>query len=358
MKQLELFRNSIITLFLVLIACLEAFSQTNEDKVLTPSIVYDQAELKGEIKGMDFDKEEAPVLKIILTDPVTYFREYIVPIQEDGTFQFQTYSFSLSHAAISSSFFNSTILLFPGETTRLVIDINEPQNNLYSDGKSSLGYKDIAQMSTVLSNALHYLQENNDFGLVETGNDYLRVSDEYIRICDEFIDKDNSISAEAKVILKYGVRPFLFSLRHLNYYDLSTADFRQPIFFFLKSFHVQDAVYYYSSYIHEFFRFLINNDSLSLPLIEHSSIKDWLQEAKTKLGYAFEDNGYFYEVLVTNAFINQLRGAKLLSKEQISDVQTYFANTPYHQILLEENKRVEELIAENQRNDFSKIIPT
>lgn len=347
-----------VTFFLVLTGGLEAYSQKMQEKMPEPSRVYAQAVLKGEIRGVNFDGVEAPNLKIIVTDPVIYFREYVIPIQSNGKFNFQINAFGLMHGVINSPFFNSTILLYPEKETKLVIDVNAPENNFYADGNSSLDYEDISQMSGVLSGALQFLQENNDFGPIENGDDYLRISNEYIRICDEYIDRSDNISEEAKTILKYEVRPFLFSLRHFNYYDLPTATREKPLFFFMESFHAEDAAYYYSSYIHEFFRSLLNNKSLSLPPIERSSITDWLYEAKLKLGYAFGDNGYFYEVLITNAFINQLREGKLLSPNQIRNIQQYFENTPYSRILLEENKRVEALIVENQKSNFLKIMPT
>lgn len=356
-KKLNSIKTSAL-LVMLLVINLGTYAQNDLGKVPDISMVYAPAKLKGEIKGVNFQNDKNPSLKIIITDPVTFFSEYDIPIQIDGTFEFQTKSFGLATAIINSPCLNASVLLYPEEETRLVIDKNAPQNSIYTDGKSSLDFNDINNMSEILSSSLRFLQENNEFEPIDNLIDYIGISKNYIQICEDYIDKNNSISQDAKTILKYAIRPFIFRLRHLNYYDQALADRKKPLFFFMESFSAEDAAYFYSSYYHEFMRYLLNNKSISNLLLEQSNIEKWMQEAKSTLGYTFKDNGYFYELLITNTFIEQIRQGKLLTQTQITDIEHYFQNTPYKDILFDENKRVKTLLSENQQLNSLKIMTT
>lgn len=362
----------ILCLLCLSLSLLTAYAQS-EHHLPLPKIEYGIATLSGSITGDTPSNIDISTISIVVTNPLAYFADYTLPVDEDGLFSIRIPSFGITHGFINSPVYTGNIFLLPNEETVLNISFDK-NGHKHIDVTEKLGVTkdDLQRMGFVLSDILADEQKvDSTFGPVEDGGDFIRYSSLYLQIAKEQVSERNEISPSAQKIIQTALTTFLFSQLYLDYYgsmkrsysdrhhaggniDYDQIDYRAPeidstYFSFFEAHDLNSPYYLYSSYLQPFFQDILKDETLSIPEIGEYSPDSWTALVKGKLGHAIgADTGLFYDLLTANAYVRQLTALRLLSDSQKDEIRAYFPNKAFSDFLLEENERIQQLIAQNR----------
>jgi thiol-disulfide isomerase/thioredoxin len=116
---------------------------------------------------------------------------------------------------------------------------------------------------------------------------------------------------------------------------------------FLKDFDLNNPKMLYDNYSVGVLESVLSDPTLNIPPVEDIPINDWLQEVKRIMtdiiGF---DTGLFYDMLAANAYYKQfIEETKPLSKIQKENIQKYFKNQSFVDILFAENEKIIKIAA-------------
>jgi thiol-disulfide isomerase/thioredoxin len=116
---------------------------------------------------------------------------------------------------------------------------------------------------------------------------------------------------------------------------------------FLKALKPNDPLLLYSSEYSNCLQAILQNDTLSIPLIEDTPIEKWLDGVKkTMADLVGFDKGLFYDMLAANAYAKQFNDrVQPLSEKQKQNIQDYFKNSSFVEILLKKSEETEKVSA-------------
>lgn len=338
-----------------------------------PQIKYEKATLSGKIIRKSPSDRGFKSIVLSFSNLVTSDRTNCeIPVKNDGTFTVSIPIQCISIGVASSDFYNGIICLIPGEESKMEITFDSNQKK-HVELINSLGITadDAMNIMEVITLALN----------TKTGNVEEIVTPELFsrQIMKTFQDKlkiieaSSKLSDAAKQIASSEVRTWYISEVMLNYVewmhqtyinqnknDTGLKEFKAQIpeksyYSFLKYFNFNDPSYLSASLYSRIFQSLLNNEIMAIPAIGEISVDAWLIKAKEILKDDISsDTGIFYDLLVSNAYANQLNEMNPLSDIQKKNIRSYFVNKSFTDILIDENEKVIQLAAQSSKERIFK----
>lgn len=158
-----------------------------------------------------------------------------------------------------------------------------------------------------------------------------------MEICWTYFDYVKSMEANCKNLIS--------SSNSANINDsINIEDPSIEYYSFLKTLNLESPLYLYASSTPMLFENILNNKTINLPPVENYTAKEWIHIAKQKLvPLTGVNDGLFYDVLICNAYANQLRNMdKPLNNMQIKNISDYFKGNEFQKILFRYNQQVQQ----------------
>ena len=358
-------------------------------KEFPDEIKYGTAVFSGRITGTPPENEKISELNLLVLNPVTNWKDYKIPIQEDGSFSITLPVLGIAPSLIQSPVFSEGVIyLLPEEETRLEINYAaDGSKDIAITSSLSLTTTDMANITGVFRDFLMYQNFETSKSQDPEIMDYNTSPEDWkkyaIKRTDKMLNKlkeDTILSQYAKLIVSYEMKTFYFDLTFLNYEENMRSRYaeqhRQEIdslgyvnftpqkpnksyYTFFRNYNLNDPRYLYSSSFQMFVQRLLKDENLNIPSIEEHTLTDWLGEVKeilhSVLGF---DSGLFYDLLVANAYGKQIDEMKPLNDTQKKEIEQYFTNTAFSRFLFDENDRLIEVIEQNRSSKSLKINET
>ncbi|WP_419033216.1 TlpA family protein disulfide reductase [Dysgonomonas gadei] len=347
---------------LCLLLCINTvivYSQT--DNVLpAPRFKYGIATLSGKITGNVPDSMKTVSLDLLLNRPFFDYAINQIPVQEDGTFTFTTPVFAVGSCVIRSSVFEGNVYIIPEEETKLEInfDKNGAKHIKISNSLNLTSY-DAMNIGLVFRDILGNNPASDNYSM--TIEEYSKYVIDYTKDAIAKLDSYTELSANAKQILSYEMKAFLLHMLYLGYeenmqmrynykYRDQPKDERKDFvpqktsveyYSILSHLDFNDSRYLYASYLQIAIGELLKNKVLNIPSIEGLTIDEWLVKAKEPLHIITGANpGFFCNVLIASMYAAQLDAMKPLSEIQKKDIDTYFTDKSFAEVLFSRNEEI------------------
>jgi thiol-disulfide isomerase/thioredoxin len=350
----------LVTLFLgyINVGC-----QSSKNPII-PKIKYGKAVFSGRFIGNIPSEKSIEPLALVVPEVVTGLKSnYEIPVKADGTFSITVDVHSITVATLVSDYFNGPVCLLPGEETKFEISFKNNQKDRV-EIFNSIGFK-----ADDAENMIDYLIE---YAAVDYKNDILSPK-EYSQLILEQVpgmlkkaEDANNLSDVAKQIVLNELKLMIINFQLFNYEGYAkftnsnmqkkdtTIDFKPQVpekdyYKFLQYFNLNDPSYLFSASLPNVMRSILDNQTLAIPVIGDAPIIEWIKNASETLKdlVGFE-SGLFYEILACNAFGKQFDELKPLSEKQVKNINHYFGKKPMTEILVNESKKVEQIIAGRQ----------
>ena len=377
MKNVTIFLNQILLIGI----CLVFFSctQTNNDQLPDPKIQAGIAKLSGKVINYHLNKgEEKPTITLYVPNPVTAeMTEFETPLNEDGSFHFEApVECNMTIGHINSSVFNYNSVcvgLIPGEGTKIEISFDKTgQIKAKMVSSLELTSDDIVNYGKMFGN---FQDANNHEPLYSLtpdafshfAIDTMMVERIKVSISDSILSKKmkNYFSNECKLFYLKGCLLQYSGYMSDNYRNFKTKgepdnftpqEPNRSYYALLKSFNLNDPQYLYNDSYPVVLQSLLSNETLNIPTIKDTPVKEWLKEVKTIMADLIgSDTGLFYDMFAANAYAWQFKNElKPLSDKQKENIRSYFKNKGVTKILLRRNEEVIKL--EKGKNYFKTII--
>ncbi len=353
-------KKSVLLLSLLFIGQ-QLFSQKNQ-LLPAPPIEYGPATFCGFIDHFDLTESKDTSIKLIVTDPFTYFKDYHIPIDSNGVFSIQIPVFGIMHAFINSDLYTGYALLLPNKETKLqIFPHGNGEVRIELTDHLGLMASDLQQMDDVITEILNDDQKIEKGSMVvESISDFLRYSDRYLEISLKQAEERPDISASAKEMTKLCLTTYLLSILHLDYRENMNVDHVESQYFsFLDQYDIGNPRILYSNFLQPFYQKILKDQTLDIPSISTMNIDDWLAQVKSKLQLlSLSESAFLRDMLVTSAFVQQLYDLVPLSIDQEADIRNYFTNQAYTDFLIESDRYTKELIESNLLARKTILMPT
>ena len=359
-----------------------SYANANNDQLPNPKIHEGIAKVSGKV--INFQRkngEESPVLTMYVPNPITAEPgKFETHLSEEGSFDFEVpIECSTTLGCLVSGIFNEGVSVFlaSDEDTKLEITLDESSNiKTIMSSRPELTSNDMLNSVNVLTKIERYRSPERpplysmnleDFIHYQTENLERRLT---IASNDSTLSKSakNYIGNEYKLISLY-TKLFGYKeniLQNYRYYKqikpnevpdtFTPQEPNKSYYAFLKFFNLNDPQYLYNGSLTEVLRTILSNETLNIPKINDTPIRDWLKEVKTTLaGLIGSDTGLFYDLLAANAYSRQFNNElKPFSDKQKENIRSYFENGEITKILLKKNETIIRLDEEKQH--FQTII--
>ena len=320
-------------------------------------INYGVARVSGKVLG-DIPAElkgESSILTLISTNPLIDQKEYQTTLNEDGTFVFNIPVLSAGIGYITSQVYEGGVCLVPNEETKLEITYDKT-GILQVKMESSLTYttEDMLHIPEAFGEVL--MQQENTyfdsvFHLSTQIDDYIRSVIRRAETAPEFLKDNTELSDHGKQLISNELKLFYLKAKLLNY-DI-TEDFikavpesqQKSLYAFLQYFDLNNSQYIENDSYYHVLQSLLDNQILNIPRIGDTPVNDWLKGVKTTLaGLIGSDTGLFYDMLAASAYSKQfIDETKPLSDRQIKNIEDYFKNKSFVEVLLTENEEIKKV---------------
>lgn len=199
--------------------------------------------------------------------------------------------------------------------------------------------------------------------------------DSNLRARFQVLDEDAEISERMKSYMRLNFSDFFINAQMFDYLSIAKLEYlythpknerelyvppsapRREYYKFLQEFDLNNPRHAYSGSYREVLLNILSNDTINLLPIEDMLITDWLKDSKAKLrdlvGF---DEGFFYDVLIGNAYSTQFDDAmKPLSNIQKKNLTAYFNGGEIEKILLRKNEEIITLDAKRQLTVINEV---
>lgn len=291
-------------------------------------------------------------LKLTLTSNLTSYYDINIPIQGNLDTLLKIPTFKVTSAILKIDSIERYIYFIPNDTTKVVfkfdsngspdIQYNGPYETIFSETKA------IQNLFTSVFNegtsSNEYLFEPNDY----RDRALISMKEKINKIKNSTLSTDSKISLYRTFEAVYA-RMFLLDPNNGMYIenvnagmDKDKAKIKNKInldyYTFLKDLDLNNKDYLLSNYYNEFTKTLLADSVLNLPKTDQISSKDWMKTTTAilapLLGYS---KGYFYDIMLANAYLDQIARGKLLSDGQSKDIIGYFKDKSFSDYLLYQN---------------------
>ena len=295
---------------------------------------------------------KASSLKLTLTSNLTSYYDINIPIQGNLDTLLKIPSFKMTSAILKIDTIERYIFFFPNDTTKVSFrfDSNEGSDIQYKGPYETI-FRETKAIQNLFTNLFNEGISSNTY--VFEPNAY---RDRTLISMKEKIDKikNTTLSTDSKICLDRTfaavyARMFLLDPNNGMYIDNVNAGMDKgrakiknrinlDYYTFLKDLDLNNKDYLLSNYYNELTKSLLVDSVLDLPKTDHISSKDWMKTAATilapLLGYS---KGYFYDIMLANAYLDQIARGKLLSDRQSKDIVEYFNDKSFSDYILYQN---------------------
>jgi thiol-disulfide isomerase/thioredoxin len=366
MKNVIVFFKQLLLTGIILAAV--SCKQTKNDQFPDPIIQSGIAKLTGKLIHFQPKKgEENPTLTLYVPNPITSeMVTFETKPKNDGIFLFEVpVESNITMGHINSPAFNYhdvCVGLIPGKATSIEItfDTTGPvKANMV--GNLTFNSNDLMNYGKMVGN---FMDANGHDPL------YKMTPLEFSHfVLDQLLPKrlkvsitDSTLSPQAKnyitnqcklfflngCLLKY---PDFISLNYHNFKPKGAPEEYTPqvpgksYYALLKSFDLNDPQYLYNESYGMVLQTLLSNETLNIPAIKDTPVKEWLTEVKKIMADLIgSDTGMFYDMLAINSYTRQLnRALQPLSDKQKANITVYFTNPEVTKILFRKNDEIVKL---------------
>jgi len=345
MKQIT-FYLFIVTTFVLFISCAK-----NDNSLPVPKIDYGMAVLQGKISGGIPDSLKMDYLEITVSNAITsHITQEKIRVYADGTFSYSIDLPSAVLAYISSPVYENLICLAPNSTTTLDIIFDE-------NGSKQVKTQNIMNLSAENLNNInapiipfsvgkergHIVSDfdgtPHDFGLL------------YVHNLDSIINHyplAAVLTNKEKILFSVIVKQFVLNsyLVDWNYvksiHNFSDSIAPKSYYSFLKYFDLNNPINLYNGagYL-EILQKILENVTFNIPPINEMPCNQWLNIVNGVLDeYIGNKHEFLNDMLVSTAYMMQLKQMQALSDIQKQNISNYFQNKSFVTILFAENEKV------------------
>ncbi len=311
---------------------------------------FGESYLKLEIKGNT--SKEPRFFKLTLTSNLTSYYDINIPILGNADTLLKIPSFKLTSAILKIDSIERYIFLLPHDSTQVIFNFkpSAPPDIQYNGP-----YKTIFRETKVIQNLFRSIFNDN-----HTSDKYVFEPNTYrdnaLSSMREKIDKINNapLAEDSKKSLQrtYATvyaRMFLLDPNNGMYLDNVNAGMDKEkakiknkinldYYTFLRDLDLNNKDYLLSNYYNELTKSLLADSVLNLPTTDHILLQDWMNRTvailNPLLGYS---RGYFYDIMLANAYLDQIARNKYLSDEQTKDIIGYFKDKSFSDYILYQN---------------------
>jgi len=379
--KLDIMDNAIVfnrKIIVMSIMLMFLYSCDNINKYNLPAtkIQAGTAKIIGRVDNFHQEKGKSlPVLSLSFPHPVTAeIVNYQTTLKEDGSFYFEVpLECSPIVGFIRSEIFTGSMYLIINRET--ILEVNKGVNgnvNTYIKNGQTFTSEDIQNLTKTAA------ELNKQFDAMVIN--YKMSPEEYSTCINSGVDEilktvveNNSqlqLSNQVKQLLLVNYQLYLkkclFAYReNMQRSFLKNNDsikeneetFILPpepgksYYSFLKYLNLSNPQYLYANDYSNILQLILSNDTLQIPLIKDTPIKDWLKIVKSIIGNSVGENSvFFYDMLVANAYSKQFKENESLSDKQKSNIQNYFSNPSFTDILFSENENILSLLKQIKEN--------
>ena len=347
-----------------------------DDRLPDPVIKAGIARLDGKITNFHLKQgDEIPTLTLHVPHPVTGDVAILkAHLNEDGTFHYEVpVESNITIGSIGSDIFKSSISvsLAANEESKLEIIYDETGKfKATVVNKPELTSDDMITLGDMMGKMLDHQSPERIPRYNMLIEDFVPYELKSLERKLNIAKNDSILSGRAKNYITNEFKLIYLSVRFFRYIEIMKNDFMRynkekrrddfnphepgkSYYAFLKYFNLNDPQYLYNGTYSEVLQAILSNQTLNIPAIKDTPVKDWLEEVKTNMAdLVGSDTGLFYELLAANAYVRQFNnGSKPLSDKQIENIRSYFRNVEITKILLEKNVEVTKLDEEKKHSD-------
>jgi len=318
------------------------------------------AVLQGKISGNVPDSLKTDYLEMTVSNAITTnITKEKIRIYADGTFLYSIDLPSAVLAYIFSPVYENLICLVPNTTSTIDIFFDENGNktvrtknamnlseeNLYNVNASLIPFSVGEYRGKIVSNITG---TPHDFGLL------------YVHNLDSIINNyppTAGFNNIEKTLFSVIVKPFVMSSYLLDWnYVKTKCNFTDSIppksyYSFFKNFDLNNPVYLYcGAEYSEILQKILESETFNIPSIGDMPCNQWLNILNGILDeYIGSNHEFLNDMLVSTAYIMQLKKMHPFSDIQKQNIKNYFKNKSFVTILLDENFKTEKLIPSNSQ---------
>lgn len=334
-------------------------------------IKYGSATLEGKVSGTVPDDLDKSVLYLQISNICLSDRlEYVIPINKEGYFSYEIPITSGVFGAIESDIYNGGIFLVPDEKTILNIHFKENgEKDIEIINKEGYTVNDMINMVSFTKNILLEQKFMPDSISIMTPQKFSEYSIKRINLILDTVDSETKLSPQIKKIIKKELSLFYLNNTLLDYVaffrisqskDNDKEKIVEPdmsYYNFLKKFNLNDTLNLSCTYYPIVLQTILNNKTFNIDPIGDEDIETWITNVKNKLENVLGFNdGVFYDLSICNTFAAQLNDMRPLTDKQVANIKHYFKNEAIAEILIAENHRILNLIAEDKNSKQELII--
>jgi len=338
------------------------------------------AKIIGKVDNFHQEKGKSlPVLSLSFPHPVTAeIANYQTTLNEDGSFYFEVpLECSPIVGFIRSEIFIGAIYLVNNKETILEINKGGDGNiNAYIKNGPTFTSDDIQNLTKTaeeLNRRFDAMMINYKMSPKEYST---RINSGVDEILKTVVENNSQLSNQVKQLLLVNYQLYLKKclfaysenmqrsfLKNNDSIKEKAETFILPLepgkiyYSFLKYLNLNNPQYLYANDYSNILQLILSNDTLQIPSIKDSPIKDWLKIVKSVIGNSVgENSGFFYDMLVANAYSKQFKENESLSDKQKSNIQNYFTNTSFANILFSENEKTLSRLKQIEENKKTNLV--
>jgi thiol-disulfide isomerase/thioredoxin len=345
----------------LLFFCFFAYTSCHPSDSISP----DKARLSGKFSKEIYLAMEDTSVQVQFASFTHFTHGYAreIPLNDDGTFVVDVPVVCPTIGQIGLDGYYIAVYLMPGEETKFEVMYDPQTRKRKLNMTEGIGFseEDLKTCNEFWNNIFYSVQHtwriNSEMQPEEYDKHIIANLEELKRRIN---NNTESLYDMKQLMLSYDMKQFvkqqidLFYLIALLNYDNVREEYnllerplqKESDFSVLKYFHLNDSTIFYGMRYGSVFQKILANKVLNIPPIGNMDIKNWLKEVKLTLANLIgSDTGFFYDLLVANAYFRQLDvDITPLSEEQKNNIQSYFRNQSYIDLLSSESEKIEELI--------------
>jgi thiol-disulfide isomerase/thioredoxin len=367
------------TLFSFLFVLILISSSCKEESKYENEIIKGQSKLSGvlTVKDNTVNLQEIKVSLSVFQMVSGDFVELQSNVDSKGYFHFDfpmETKASIVHLSVDCLDLWLSFTAVSDEETTVEITIDK-EDEIHSSERNTIPFNsfDITEQSDLFIKMSQYSGVDSLYN--EFKNRYDLTPDDFLKFAmrtvnyriDNVVTKEQGLSPLAKKYLSDEFRLFFINHTLFFYSEQMEANFKglnpegkwdsftkpenpdRAYYEFLKTLNLNNSDYLYSSEYFNLLRLILSNKTLNIPPINDTPITKWLIDVKLVLADLVGfDSGFFYDMLVANAYITQFNEkTRPLSEMQKQNIQQYFKNKSFEEILLMKNKEIEKIAGVN-----------
>lgn len=311
--------------------------------------------------------------------------DYQTTVKLDGSFTMDIPIVNPGYAAINakSKSYDGFVLLSPSETTHMDLSLTGTGKlNVHMIEGSELKPEDLENIGNVNNKVREAFAEGRNSPKLTISSTPKAYSDSMLIRMEKdlaIVYKDSILSKNHKKLLSDLLKQFYLNLilsdydnyMRLLYLNNNQKDEKKDkseqfisqhpdksYYTFLQNFDLNNPPQLNDIYYSKNLQIILSKPKLSIPSLGDTPIADWLKEVKAILSNLTGiDSGSFYDMLAAEAYINQFQDElKPLSDVQKENIQNYFNNSSFVDILFSENEKTLLRVQQIEKNKQSNVI--